>query len=260
LLKFFSFLKSNKISRLPDDVDLAKIYDILSYRFNNVELLITALSHRSYSAKHDKPSNQRLEFLGDAVIELVTAHALYIDNSTKKEGPLTEARASLVNGINLANVSQNLGLGKYLLLASEEHLRNGRENPSILADLYESIAGAIYLDGGLQAAEKFIHNTLLMDISSAFLDANSTNYKSRLLEYIQANSLTNVKYVVVDQEGPDHAKVFKVEAMISGESFGKGSGKKLKEAEQQAAEMALSNLVDRNENSAFEAESEKSGT
>lgn len=187
-----------------------------------------------------------MEFLGDAVIELVTAHALYKTDLDKKEGPLTEARAALVNGANLAKVSLKLGLGEYLLLTSEEHLRDGRENRSILTDLYEAIAGAIYLDGGIKAADKFINMTLLDDINSAFQDGKSSNYKSRLLEYAQANSLQNIKYHIVDQEGPDHAKIFRVEASINGEILGSGSGKKLKEAEQMAAKMALSYLENKN--------------
>ncbi len=260
MLKLFSFLKphskSNNSAYSEGDIDLSSIYKTLSYKFNNENLLIEALSHRSFSAKHNLPSNQRLEFLGDAVIELVTAHALYKNGSDKGEGPLTEARAFLVKGSNLAKVSHELGLGKFLLLAPEEQLRNGRENPSILADLYEAIAGAIYLDGGIRAVENFIHKTLLMDISSAFQDAKLTNYKSQLLEYIQANSLPNVQYVVVEREGPDHAKIFKVEAMINGQAFGNGTGKKLKEAEQLAAKMALLYLEDTNKDSANEAESE----
>ena len=258
MLNFFSFLrpkkKSKELSHLPIDLDLKALYNILSYTFNNKELLIEALSHRSFSAKYNIMSNQRMEFLGDAVIELVTAHALYRSNTDKEEGPLTEARASLVKGTNLAKVARKLGLGRYLLLTSEEHLRDGRENPSILADVYEAVAGAIYLDGGLRAAETFIHATLLNDINSAFQDAKLTNYKSRLLEYVQANSLPNVKYVIVDQEGPDHAKIFKVEATINGESLGSGLGKKLKEAEQSSAKMALSNLIDNNKNSVRETE------
>ncbi len=260
MLKIFSFLKpkhkSKDLSYLPIDFDLKALYNTLSYTFKNKEIVIEALSHRSFSAKYDIPSNQRLEYLGDAVIELVTAHALYKNNSDKEEGPLTEARSSLVKCTNLAKVTRKLGLGKYLLLTSEEHLRDGRENPSILADLYEAIAGAIYLDGGIRSAENFIHATLLSDIDSAFHDAKLTNYKSRLLEYVQANSLPNVKYVVVDQEGPDHAKIFKVEATINGESLGSGSGKKLKEAEQSAAKMALSQLEDKNKNSVSETEAD----
>ena len=258
MLKLLSFLKpknkSKDLSRPPIDLDLRALYSILSYKFNNKELLIEALSHRSFSAKYNITSNQRMEFLGDAVIELVTAHALYRAKSNIDEGPLTEARSSLVNGTNLAKVSRKLGLGKYLLLTSEEDRRDGRDNPSILADLYEAIAGAIYIDGGIKAAEKFIKATLLSNINSAFQDAKLTNYKSRLLEYVQANALPNVKYVVVDQEGPDHAKIFKVEANINGEPLGNGIGKKLKEAEQLAAKMALSYLEDKNKNSVKETE------
>ena len=253
MLKFFSFFqpknRSKVLSYLPIDFDLIALYSTLSYTFNNKEIVIEALSHRSFSAKHNIPSNQRLEFLGDAVIELVTAHALYNVDDDKEEGPLTEARSSLVKGTHLAKVAQKLNLGKYLLLTSEEHQRDGRENPAILADLYEAIAGAIYLDGGIRSAEKFIHATLLSDIESAFQNAKLTNYKSRLLEYIQARSLSNIKYVVVDQEGPDHAKIFMVEAIIEGESLGSGSGKRLKEAEQSAARMALSYLENKNKNS-----------
>lgn len=261
MLKLFSFLrpknKSKDFSYLPAGFDLTTLYNILSYTFNSEEIIIEALSHRSFSSKYNIPSNQRMEFLGDAVIELVTAHALYKFDGDKEEGPLTEARSSLVKGTHLAKITQDLGLGKYLLLASEEHLRKGRENPSILADLYEAIAGAIYLDGGYRSAEKFIHATLLYNIDSAFQDAKLTNYKSRLLEYIQARSLPNVKYVVVDQEGPDHAKVFRVEAVIDGKSHGNGSGKKLKEAEQSAAKMALDYLEDKNENSVRATETDR---
>lgn len=260
MLKLLSFLKpkfrSKDTSYLPNDFDLNVLYNILSYTFTDEKILIEALSHRSFSARHNIPSNQRLEFLGDAVIELVTAHALYKTNSDKEEGPLTEARSSLVKGTNLAKVARKLGLSKYLLLTYEEDLRDGRENPSILADLYEAIAGAIYVDGGIRSTEKFIHATLLSDLDSAFQDAKVSNYKSRLLEYVQANSLQNVKYVVVDQEGPDHAKIFKVEATINGESLGSGSGKKLKEAEQVAAKMALSQLEEQNKNSVSETETE----
>jgi len=259
LLKLFSFLKPKKkskdLSYLPD-LDIKALFNTLSYTFNNKEIVIEALSHRSFSVKQNIPSNQRLEFLGDAVIELVTAHALYKTNSEKEEGPLTEARSSLVKGTNLAKVARKLGLGKFLLLTSEEQHRNGRENPSILADLYEAIAGAIYVDGGIRSAEKFIHSTLLSNIDGACQDATLRNYKSRLLEYVQANSLPNIKYVVVDQKGPDHAKIFKVEATINGKSLGSGSGKKLKEAEQSAAKMALSQLQDENKNSVEETETD----
>ena len=224
------------------EADLGSLHKILSYNFNDLSLLKEALTHRSYSVSYNLPSNQRLEFLGDAVIEIVTAHALFDKFPEKGEGPLTEARASLVNGSSLANVSRKLDLGKFVLLNPEEDQRGGRENPSILADLYEAISGAIYLDGGYPEAKKFIELTLLVDLSAAFQQAKLTNYKSRLLEYAQANSLGNIIYAVVNQTGPDHAKIFEVEVVLNGDSLGRGSGKRLKDAEQRAAQESLALL------------------
>ena len=229
------------------DSDLSSLRKILSYNFTDLSFLKEALTHRSYSASNNLPSNQRLEFLGDAVIEIVTAHALFDNYPEKGEGPLTEARASLVNGSSLANVSRKLGLGKYILLSPEEDIRDGRENPSILADLYEAIAGAIYIDGGYAEAKKFIENSLLVDLSTSFQQALLTNYKSRLLEYAQANSLGNIKDAIVNQTGPDHAKIFEVEVVLNGDSLGRGSGKRLKDAEQKAAQESLALLNVTNE-------------
>lgn len=224
------------------EADLGSLHKILSYNFNDLSLLKEALTHRSYSVSNNLPSNQRLEFLGDAVIEIVTAHALFDKYPEKGEGPLTEARASLVNGSSLANVARKLDLGKFILLSPEEDLRGGRENPSILADLYEAISGAIYLDGGYPEAKEFIENSLLVDLSTSFQQAKLTNYKSRLLEYVQANSLGNIIYAVVNQTGPDHAKIFEVEVILNGDSLGRGSGKRLKDAEQKAAQESLALL------------------
>jgi len=197
-----------------------------------------------------------MEFLGDAVIELVSSHVLYENFPDEEEGPLTEARSALVKGSNLAILAQNLGLGDFLLLSSDEKSRDGGSNPSILADVYEAIAGAIYLDGGYRSAEKFIKNTLLIDLGSAFVDAKSTNHKSRLLEYLQANALGNAKYKVVGQSGPDHAKVFEVEVILNDVSLGRGTGRRLKEAEQNAAEKALQHIENANKKSAVNADSE----
>ena len=231
------------------EADLGFLRKILSYNFNDLSLLKEALTHRSYSVLNNLPSNQRLEFLGDAVIEIVTAHALFDKYPEKGEGPLTEARAALVNGSSLANVSRKLNLGKFILLSPEEDHRDGRENPSILADLYEAISGAIYIDGGYAEAKKFIEVTLLVDLSASFQQAKLTNHKSRLLEYAQANALGNIRYMVINQTGPDHAKVFEVEVVLNGDSLGHGSGKRLKDAEQKAAQESLALLDISNEKS-----------
>ena len=242
-LGLFNLRHRNRITNIEfKEADLSSLHKILSYNFNDLSLLKEALTHRSYSVSNNLQSNQRLEFLGDAVIEIVTAHALFDKYPEKGEGPLTEARASLVNGNSLADVSRKLDLGKFILLSPEEDHRGGRENPSILADLYEAISGAIYLDGGYAEAKKFIEVTLLVDLSASFQQAKITNYKSRLLEYAQANALGNIKYMVINQTGPDHAKVFEVEVILNGDSLGHGSGKRLKDAEQKAAQESLAML------------------
>ena len=258
--RFFDLFRTRRKAKESTDpiadLDLNSLYKIIGYKFNDESLLREALTHRSFSVSRNYPSNQRLEFLGDAVIELVCSHVLYEKFPDKEEGPLTEARASLVKGSSLANLAHKLGLSKFILLSSDEKLRGGGSNPSILADLYESITGAIYLDGEYKSAEKFIKKTLLLDLGSTIQDAKLTNHKSRLLEYLQANALGNVKYKVVGQSGPDHAKVFEVEAILNEESLGNGTGKKLKEAEQKAAEKALQYFDNLNEKSALEADSE----
>jgi len=260
LKRLFDLFRTNRKTEEPADplanLDLNSLFKILKYKFKDESLLMEALTHRSYSVSNNYPSNQRLEFLGDAVIELVSSHVLYENFPDKEEGPLTEARAALVKGSSLANLAQKLGLGRFLLLSADEKSRDGGNNPSILADLYEAIAGAIYLDGGPESAEIFIKNTLLLEIGTAFQDAKLTNFKSRLLEYLQANALGNVKYKVVDQKGPDHAKVFEVEVLLNAESLGRGSGKRLKEAEQMAAEKALQYFENLNNKSAVKADSE----
>ena len=258
--RLFDLFSRNRQTKKPvdplADLDINSLYKILNYKFRDESLIREALTHRSFSVAENYPSNQRMEFLGDAVIELVSSHILYENFPDKEEGPLTEARSALVKGSNLAKLAQKLGLSKFLLLSSDEKLRDGGSNPSILADLYEAISGAIYLDGGYKSAEKFIEKTLLIDLGSAFDDAKTTNYKSRLLEYLQANALGNVKYKVVGQSGPDHAKVFDVEVVLNDEPLGRGTGKRLKEAEQNAAEKALQHIDSLNKKSAVKADSE----
>ena len=257
LFDLFSRNRQTKHSEDPlADLDFNPLYKILSYKFRDESLLREALTHRSFSVSRNYPSNQRMEFLGDAVLELVSSHVLYENFPDKEEGPLTEARSALVKGSNLAKIAQKLGLGDFLLLSVDEKSRDGGSNPSILADVYEAISGAIYLDGGYKSAEKFIKKTLLVDLVSAFDDAKTTNHKSRLLEYLQANALGNAKYKVVGQSGPDHAKVFDVEVVLNDESLGRGTGKRLKEAEQKAAEKALQHIENMNKKSAVKADSE----
>ena len=215
----------------------------LKYRFKNRSLLLEALTHRSYSRVNDIESNQRLEFLGDAVLELCTSRALFEKYPDRDEGTLTEARSAMVKGSNLTKVAEELDLGRFVLLGDNENQRGGHRNPSILADLYESLIGAVYLDGGYIAAERIIEFTIFPGIEIALEEGRKTNYKSRLLEFLQANALGEIEYVLSDSSGPDHDKTFNISAVLGKAVIGSGSGKRIKSAEQRAAKEAYEALT-----------------
>ena len=213
----------------------------LGYRFKNRALLENALQHSSYANEHrgaGMRSNERLEFLGDAVLGVVTADYLYKKHPDLPEGDLTRIRAALVCEESLHEVAQSLDLGRYLKLGRGEEQGGGRERPSILADATESVFAAVYLDGGMEAAEhhimRFIPKNLEQRESLGFRD-----YKTALQEVIQKNPEEKVEYVLVSESGPDHAKAFQVEVCLNSNVIGVGTGRSKKAAEQMAAKEAL---------------------
>lgn len=225
---------------------LKALSDKLEYRFKNIGLLNEALTHSSYANENKKRRikyNERLEFLGDAVLSIVISDYLYNTLSTFQEGELTKIRASIVCEPSLANCSLSMNIGQYLLLGKGEDTTGGRERVSILADTFEAIIGAIYLDGGLAEAKKFILRRLRTTIEGAIEGRVFQDYKTHLQEIIQSANAEKIMYEVVDEEGPDHNKVFYVHVKVGEKVAGKGSGKSKKEAEQNAAKEALNKVL-----------------
>lgn len=215
---------------------------VISYEFVNKKLLIQALTHSSYANENNLQkidNNERLEFLGDAVLEIVTSDYLYRMYPEMLEGELTKFRASIVCEPTLAEFAREIGLGQYLLLGKGEDSSGGRKRDSVLSDSVEALIGAIYMDTGLESAKVFIESTLLDDVEERkrFVDS-----KTHLQEYIQQRSDTAIEYIVVDESGPDHNKNFVVNVRHEGKIIGEGSGRSKKSAEQRAAFSALKQL------------------
>ncbi len=214
--------------------------DSIKKSFKNKDLFDLALTHRSWVNEHKglRSSNERLEFLGDAVLEFIVSKELYLSFPDKEEGYLTALRANIVNTVSLAEIAKKLDLGSILFLSKGEEESGGRTNTSLLADTVEAIIGAIYIDLGIDDAEKFIKKNLLID-----LEARATqplkDFKSRLQELVQSQSLPTPKYQVVEESGPDHDKKFVIEVTVSGKAWGKGEGKSKATAEQAAAKDAF---------------------
>lgn len=206
----------------------------LGYRFKDISLLETALTHSSYANEKNTVCNERLEFLGDAVLGFVSATYLYT-NYDLPEGELTKHRASRVCEAALCVFAKELDIGSALRLGKGEERMGGREKPSMLADAFEAVLAAVYLDGGLEEAKKI---ALRFVARHDFLD-DSKDYKTILQEVIQRNREEHVEYVLVGEEGPAHQKKFTVEVHLNSNVIGKGEGKSKKIAEQTAAKEAL---------------------
>lgn len=214
---------------------LHNLEKMIGYEFKNVQLLSHALTHSSYAnEKHwDKTRcNERLEFLGDAVLELVSSNFLFQNYPTMPEGEMTKLRASLVCEPTLAFCAEAISLGDYLLLGKGEDLTGGRTRPSVVSDAMEAMIGAIYLDGGLANAKEFIYRYILNDIEHKQLFYDS---KTILQEMVQANYKESLSYELLKEEGPDHNKTFEVCVKLGGRVIGTGSGRSKKAAEQLAA-------------------------
>ena len=215
-------------------------HDNLKILFDDKNLLAQALTHKSWVNEHpgERESNERLEFLGDAILEFVISKDLYVRFPSKEEGYLTALRANLVNTQNLASLAIKLGVGESLFLSKGEEEGGGRDNTSLLADTLEAIIGALFLDKGLPSTEEFITLNLVSEIPEK-VGRPLKDPKSRLQEYIQAEGLPAPKYKVAEESGPDHKKSFILEVVVGDKALAKGEGKSKSEAEQKAAEAAL---------------------
>ncbi|MGD8744340.1 MAG: ribonuclease III [Candidatus Woesebacteria bacterium] len=211
--------------------------------FDDKELFMKAMTHRSWVNEHknSRRSNERLEFLGDAVLEFIVSKELYNKLPQKEEGYLTALRANIVNTLNLSKVAKKLKIGKSLFLSKGEEESGGRDNKSLLADTVEAIIGALFIDKGLKETEEFIKKNLLSDLDEK-IARPLKDAKSRLQELVQAQGLGAPVYKVTSEEGPDHNKKFTVEVEINKESVTHGLGSSKSEAEQQAASKALKSI------------------
>ncbi len=213
----------------------------IGYHFNNKSLLKEALTHSSYANEHKSKHikyNERLEFLGDAVLSIVVSDYIFKNCPELPEGELTKLRASLVCEKYLFEFAKQINLGKYLMLSRGERHNGGAERPSILSDAFEALIAAIYIDGGIEPASKHILNFVIPAIKN-YGRKKSSDYKTTLQEIVQKNPGEQLEYVLVGQSGPDHNKHFVVEVHLNSNVIGKGGGRSKKEAEQQAAREAL---------------------
>jgi len=223
----------------------------IGYTFKDKEFLKLAFTHSSYAYERKMKvyeSNERLEFLGDAVLETVISHYLYTTYNEIAEGELSKMRALLVCESTLADNARKLNLGGVLLFGRGEMQTGGAERDSTLSDAMEALIGAVYLDGGLECARTLIMKTCTVDVDSLKGTINDFDYKTSLQEHFQKIGKEPLKYKLIKEEGPDHDKTFTVALNYKGKVIGEGTGKNKKEAEQKAAYEAYKNVVERNEN------------
>lgn len=215
----------------------------INYFFKNKKLLQTAFTHSSFSHEHKNVNdNERLEFLGDAVLELIISDFLYKSFSNKSEGDLTKSRAAIVCEKNLSKIARDISLGENLRLGKGESMTGGKDRDSILADGVEAVIGSIYLDGGFECARKFINDFIVKVSMTEYDTIQSMDYKTSLQEIIQQSSKIPIVYKIIDETGPDHDKTFCVEVSHDEKTLGTGEGRSKKEAEQNAAYIALNSL------------------
>lgn len=226
-----------------DIKELNAFENIINYKFNNLETLEKSLTHSSYSNEdksYSKTNNERLEFLGDAVLSISVSRFIFDKFPDYPEGDLTKLRSQVVCEDTLSLVAANLHIGRFLLLGKGEEASGGRERKSILADAVEAIIAAIYFDGGYKKAEEFVLANLTKYIQLAVKGKIVSDFKSYLQEYYQSKSQScKIRYVVTKEEGPDHEKMFHVNVLVNKTVVGKGTGKSKKLAEQDAAKNAL---------------------
>lgn len=221
-----------------------KLQKLLRIKFKNPKILEQAFNHRSYlnEVKQNLQSNERLEFLGDSVLSLVISNYLFSARSQDAEGELTNLRAYIVKTKSLAEAAQKLNLGKYLQLSRGEEIGGGRDNPQLLANTYEAMLGAIYLDLGMEVVQKVIKETLLSNFEKELRLGPPKDAKSNLQEIVQEKFKQSPSYKILDTKGPDHAKQFSVAVYIKGKQYGQGQGHSKQIAEEVAATQALQRL------------------
>lgn len=232
---------------MQTDEDKQVLQDALAYRFADDALLVQAFCHKSYS--NEQPGkgiscNERLEFLGDAVLDLIVSRFIFCRYPEAQEGELTRIRAEVVSEKGLSQVARQLQLGRFLLLGRGEERSGGRDKDSLLANAFEALLGAVFYDGGFEPASKLAEAFLAGPITEAAQHRQGIDHKTRLQEITQARYGQVPEYALLGEEGPEHRRHYIVEVRLNGVSFGQGQGLTKKKAEQQAASRALGRLAD----------------
>ena len=226
--------------------ELESFQELINYSFRDIKLLNEALTHKSFvyeNSKEKNSHNQRLEFLGDALLGMIVSEYLYLRFPQCLEGKLSKMKSTMVKGTLLVHKAKEIRLGEYLFLSKGEDSTGGRERTSLLADAFEALIGSIYLDGGLSSCRRFVLERLQPELEKLDLgESGEKDYKSNLQEYSQAEFGQVPFYRVVSTEGPSHRKTFEITVTLKGKVYGKGKGSTKKSAEQKAAQQALEEL------------------
>ncbi len=224
--------------------NISRFQQLTGYHVSNQDIFVLALMHRSFLQRPGEPdrSNERLEFLGDSVLNLVVAEYLYHRFPLAEEGDLTKVRSRLVNRKALAAYAKEIHLMDFIFMSASAAQSIGKGYDTIIADTYEAVIAAIYLDGGYMEAKKFVERQVLAALKSGTVVTDDENYKSILLEYAQGRGLGVPRYAIAKEEGPDHDRTFTVDVLLNSVRMGSGTGKNKKEAEQAAASKALEEI------------------
>lgn len=214
----------------------------IGYTFQNQDLLQKSLTHTSYAYEHNQESNEKLEFLGDSILEFISSQYIYENYPKLKEGEMTKVRAAVVCEKSLYKIAKCHNFGESLWLGKSEQITGGKQRPAILADSVEAVIAAMYLDGGLEPAAKFIIDNLANEIEMATKNVGLKDYKTVLQEKLQEHGDVKIEYEITKETGPDHDKKFEAQVKYNGKILAKGEGKSKKEAHMQAAKKALENL------------------
>lgn len=240
-------MKKDIKSKSLIEANIKEIEEEINYCFKEKKHLLLAITHSSYAneIKNDKlSSNERLEFLGDAILNIVISEYIYNRYKDMPEGEMTKTRAGMVCEGSLMRCANGIGLGRYLLLGRGEEITGGRTRTSILSDAFEALIGSIYLDGGINEARNFIYAAMKDIIANSTGGDTFADYKTQLQELVQKNNDLKITYELLEEKGPDHNKLFAIQVKVAERILGKGEGKTKKEAEQNAARIALRCLLE----------------
>lgn len=227
---------------MPERRDLSILEENIGYKFKNIDLLKNALTHTSYAYENKIESNEKLEFLGDSILEFVSSKFIYNNYPNLKEGEMTKVRATVVCEESLHKIAEKHNFSDFLYVGKSERMHQGNRKMAIMADSVEAVIAAMYFDSGIEVAEKFIIDNLKDEIKTASENVGIKDHKTVLQEKLQVNGNVDIKYEIIKESGPDHDKVFTAEVKLNGKVLAIGEGKTKKHAEMDAADKALKTL------------------